>query len=79
MGADEGRSEDDADIAPLYAFPVERVKDNRLNGLLREIADLIRDEDDPRVLRHFSTSLKLLADRARSRGYSLDPDHNRIW
>lgn len=63
----------------LYHFPVSRVTDNRLNGLLRELAEAIQAEEDPRTLRHFAQSLALLAGRARSRGYSLSDDKDRIW
>lgn len=65
--------------AALYHFPVDRVKDNRLNGLLREIAEVIQQEDDMRALRHFAQSLKLLAGRARSRAYSSSDDDLKVW
>ena len=65
--------------AELYHFPVDRVKDNRLNGLLREIAEVIQQEDDMRALRHFAQSLKLLAGRARSRAYSSSDDDLKVW
>ena len=52
---------------PLW-HAVHRVKDNRLHGLLREIAESIEDCDDPEKLRAFGQSLKMLSDGARSKG-----------
>lgn len=51
------------------AFAVDRIKDNRVHGLLRELADAIHDEEDGEMLRRIGQSLKLLGDRARARGF----------
>jgi hypothetical protein len=59
-----GLSRDD----PLW-FAVERVRDNRTRGLLRELAEAIEDSDSPDDLRRLGQSLKMLADAARGRGY----------
>jgi hypothetical protein len=39
-------------------FYARRVAGNRLPGLLRELADAIRDEDDAEQLRRLGSSLK---------------------
>jgi hypothetical protein len=67
-------------LDPLDGFPVERLADNRLQGLLRELSEAIRDEEDPAILRALGQSLKMLADRSRSRGWELQPKTgNRHW
>lgn len=53
----------------LYNFPVERIPDNRMRGLLRELAEVIQDENDAERLRAVGQSLALLAGRARSKGF----------
>lgn len=53
----------------LLDFPVERVRDNRLLGLLREISEAIKEEHDPMVLRKLGQSLKLIGDFARSKAF----------
>jgi hypothetical protein len=53
---------------PLW-FAVERIRDNRMRGILQEVAELIDDTDSPDDLRRFGQSLKLLSDAARGRGY----------
>lgn len=63
----------------LYRFPIERIKDNRTKGLLREVAEMIESADDPSALRYFSQSLKLLAGRARSRAFSMSDDELKQW
>lgn len=65
--------------AGLYTFPVARMGDNRLQGLLREIAEAIEEEGDAARLRTFSQSLNLLAGRSRSRAYDLSADPNKKW
>jgi hypothetical protein len=52
-------------------FWVDRIKDNRLRGLLREISEAIEETDDAEGARAFGQSLKGLADRARGRGWLL--------
>ena len=53
----------------LAQFPVGRLKDNRLQGLLREIAEAMSREESPEILRTLGQSLKMLGDLARSRSY----------
>lgn len=65
--------------AKLYRFPVERMADNRFQGLLREIAEAIQGECDAERLRSFGQSLALLAGRARSQAFSLSEDPNKKW
>lgn len=65
--------------AKLYRFPVERVADNRLQGLLREIAEAIQEEGDAERLRAFGQSLGLLAGRARSQAFGLSDDPKKKW
>lgn len=62
----------------LYSFPVERIPDNRMRGILREIADAIREEEDPERLRAVGQSLALLAGRARSKGFDLSKP-GAVW
>lgn len=53
----------------LLKFPVERLaRDNRMQGLVRELAEAIDDCDDPERLRKLGQSLKLLGDYARNKG-----------
>lgn len=56
-------------------FPVDRIKDNRLQGLLRELLDAIKDEDDPEKLRKLGQSLRLIGDRARSKAFDKTRKH----
>ena len=65
--------------AQLYTFPVDRIADNRLQGLLREIAEAIQDEGDAERLRSFGQSLRMLTGRARSRAFELAADPNKKW
>jgi hypothetical protein len=56
-------------------FPVDRIKDNRLQGLLRELLDAIKDEDDPEKLRKLGQSLRLIGDSARSKAFDKTRKH----
>lgn len=56
-------------------FPVERIKDNRLQGLLRELQEAIAQEEDADKLRKLGQSLKLIGDRARSKAYEKTGEH----
>lgn len=55
-------------------FPVDRIADNRLQGLLRELLEAIAQEDDPAKLRKLGQSLKLIGDRARSKAFDKTGD-----
>lgn len=50
-------------------FPVDRIRDNRLQGLLRELLEAIAQEGDPEKLRKLGQSLKLIGDRARGKAF----------
>lgn len=52
----------------LLQYAVDRIRDNRAKGLLREVAEVIADCDDPEQLRAIGRSLKMLGDAARSKG-----------
>ena len=67
------------DECNLYRFPVERIKDNRAQGLLRELAEMIESAEDASALRYLGQSLKLLAGRARSRAFSISDDDLKLW
>ena len=54
-------------LSDLAAFPVERIGDNRMRGLLAEIAEAL----DPALLRAVGQSLKTLGDFARSQAYTM--------
>lgn len=57
-----------------------KFNDNRLTGLLREIEEAIADCDDPETLRRFGVCLKSLHDKARGKGWELQPkEGNRTW
>lgn len=62
-------------VHSLIDFPVERIRDNRLLGLLRELAEAITEEHDPIVLRKLGQSLKLIGDHARSKAYRETKEH----
>lgn len=52
-------------------FAVTRLSDNRMAGLMREIAELIDDERDPAKLRDLRVSLDTLATGAHGKAWSL--------
>jgi len=58
-------------LSDLAAFPVERIGDNRLRGLLAEMAEALEQEDDPALLKAIGQSLKTLGDFARSQAYTM--------
>lgn len=66
------------DDTNIYRFPVDRMPDNRLRGLLREIAEAIQEEGDAERLRALGQSLALLAGRARSKGFDLSKP-GAVW
>lgn len=52
-------------------FAVTRLTDNRLSGLIREVAEMIDEEDDGALLLDMSVSLKVLRDGARAKARNL--------
>lgn len=56
------------DVLNRYA---ERLADNRLQGLLRELAEAIDQTDDPEQLRRLGTSLKEMGSIALNRRHRL--------
>jgi hypothetical protein len=52
-------------------FAVTRLSDNRLCGLMREIAELIDGETDPATLSDLRASLRVLADGAHGKAWTL--------
>jgi hypothetical protein len=48
---------------------VARLSDNRLRGLMREIAELIDDTSDPNILRDLRASLSILKDGAHVKAW----------
>lgn len=52
-------------------FAVDRLSDNRLAGLMRELAELIDDESDPAVLSDLRISLRTLAAGAHTKAHHL--------
>jgi hypothetical protein len=59
----------------LINFPVNRMQDNRLLGLLRELGDAINQEQDPATLRRLGQSLKMIGDHARSKAFWKTKEH----
>jgi hypothetical protein len=60
-------------------FAVLEFKDNRLQGLLREVRQAIEDCEDPETLRRFGVTLKLLGDESRCKAWSENPKVNKAW
>lgn len=56
---------------PPHWFAVTRLTDNRLSGLMRELAELIDSEADPRILSDLRISLSTLAAGAHHKAHSL--------
>lgn len=52
-------------------FAVTRLSDNRLRGLMREIAELIDETADPLTLHNLRVSLGVLHDGAGGKAFSL--------
>ena len=63
-------------MAPHW-FAVTRLADNRLSGLLREVAELIDDETNPAVLRDLRVSLETLAAGAHEKAWRLSKGRTR--
>ena len=58
-------------LSDLAAFPIARISDNRIRGLLQELAEALEQEDDPALLKAAGQSLKMLGDFARSQAYTI--------
>lgn len=56
----------------LLQFPIMRVNDNRLQGLLRELAEAIEQDEDPANLRNLAVSLKSMSDVCRELAWTMD-------
>lgn len=52
-------------------FAVARLSDNRLRGLMQELAEVIDDENDPAALRDLRISLGALRDGAHEKCFRL--------
>lgn len=63
----------------LISFPVGRIEDNRMRGLMNELREAIADEDNPETLRKFGQSLKLIGDIARTKAYTTSKKVGRVW
>ena len=63
------------DPASLLCFPVERLEDQRLRGLLEELAKAITQTNDPDTLRMLGQSLKMMGDFARSEAFTISRSH----
>lgn len=61
-------------MADPLDYYVNRMAGNRLQGLLRELAEAIRDEDDPEQLRRLSSSLREMGAIAGAKRYNLIKD-----
>lgn len=59
----------------LLAFPVERIEDERLRVLLRELAEAVTHTNDPDTLRALGQSLKTLGDCARNMAFEVNRSH----
>lgn len=61
-------------------FPEVFTRDNRIKGLLQELEQALRDEDDPAALRRAGVDLRALGDAARGRAWRIDPKiGSRSW
>lgn len=56
---------------PPHWFAVTRLSDNRLRGLMRELAELIDEECSPDTLRDLRVSLGTLAAGAHDKAHRL--------
>jgi len=57
-------------MAPHW-FAVTRLSDNRLSGVMRELAELIDSEVDPVILRDLRVSLQTLAAGAHEKAHRI--------
>ena len=58
-------------------FAVERLSDNRLSGLMREVAELIDETNDPAKLRDLRVSLQTLTNGAGAKAYQASKGRHR--
>lgn len=58
-------------------FAVDRIADNRMNGLMRELAELIDDETNPGKLSDLRISLDTLASGAHHKAWHLSKGRRR--
>lgn len=63
------------DPTSLLTYPVERIEDQRLRGLLEQLAEAITQTNDPETLRAVGQSLKLMGDFARSEAFTVTRSH----
>ena len=63
-------------MAPHW-FAVTRLADNRLSGLMRELAELIDDETNPGTLSDMRISLATLASGAHEKAWRLSKGRRR--
>lgn len=63
-------------MAPHW-FAVDRLSDNRLSGLMRELAELIDDETNPNTLSDLRISLSTLAAGAHEKAWRLSKGRRR--
>jgi hypothetical protein len=63
-------------MAPHW-FAVTRLADNRLSGLMREVAELIDEEVDPALLSDLRISLATLAAGAHEKAWRLSKGRRR--
>jgi hypothetical protein len=63
-------------MAPHW-FAVTRLADNRLVGLMREIAELIDEETEPALLSDLRISLGVLASGAHEKAWRLSKGRRR--
>jgi len=59
----------------LLGFPVERIEDERLKAILREIVEAITHTNDPATLRVLGQCLKTLGDTARNMAFEVSRSH----
>jgi hypothetical protein len=62
---------------PPYWFAVTRLSDNRLSGLMREIAELIDSETNPATLSDLRASLDILSSGAHCKAWHLSKGKRR--
>lgn len=64
-------------MADPLDYYVNRMAGNRLQGLLRELAETIRDEDDPEQLRRLSSGLREMGAIAGTKCHNLMKENEK--